>query len=66
MSHRVSTWGELCSMAGIDPGDTDDTTPVARLANGGNVVRSSSLKTQAPAGCNPDTCCNGTGCSLTN
>jgi hypothetical protein len=66
MSHLVTTWGELCRMTGIDPGDTDDATPVVRLANGGNVVRSSSLRTEAPAGCNPDACCGGMGCALTS
>ncbi len=66
MVHRVTTWGELCKMAGIDPGDTDDTTPVARLANGGNLVRSSSLKTMVPADCNPDACSGGMGCPITN
>jgi|TARA_B100001964_G_scaffold11978_2_gene12627 hypothetical protein len=58
MNHRVLTWGELCEMAGIEPGKTDQITPVSRLANGGNVVRSSVLRNNsAPAGCNPDNSC---------
>ena len=64
MSVTVQTWGELCEIAGIDPGDTDQITPVSRLANGGNVVKSSSLKNNMPAGCNPDACCGGGGCAL--
>ena len=64
MSHRVETWGELCEMAGIEPGGTDSFTPVTRLANGGNVVRSSVLNNNLPAGCNPDTCCGGGACGL--
>ena len=63
MSQRLHTWGELCDIAGIDPGDTVQTTPVSRLANGGNVVRSASLKNN-PIGCNPDACCGGGGCPL--
>ncbi|MBQ61083.1 MAG: regulator [Gammaproteobacteria bacterium] len=65
MSHRVSTWGELCEMAGVDPGNTDQITPVVRLANGGNVVRSSVLRNNsAPAGCDPGNCCGGGQCPL--
>ena len=64
MNHKIQTWGELCELAGIEPGDIDQITPVARLANGGNVVKSSSLKHNAPVGCNPDMCCGGGGCTL--
>jgi len=64
MSHRILTWGELCDTAGIDPGETDQITPVSRLANGGNVVRSSSLKNNGPEGCNPDACGGGVGCPM--
>jgi hypothetical protein len=64
MSHRVETWGELCDLAGIEPGHTDTFTPVTRLANGGNVVRNSVLKNNQQVGCNPDTCCGGSGCAL--
>lgn len=64
MSHRVETWGELCQLAGIESGNTDTFTAVTRLANGGNVVRSSVLKNNQPVGCNPDTCCGGGGCAL--
>jgi hypothetical protein len=64
MSHKISTWGELCELAGMDPGQTEEMTPVVRLANGGNVVNSSALKNNMPAGCNPDACCGGGGCML--
>lgn len=57
MSYRVATWGELCEMAGIDPGNTDGFAPVERLANGGNVVRSHALKNAKLPECNPETCC---------
>ncbi len=64
MSHRVVTWGELCDMAGIETGETEATTPVVRLATGGNVVKSSALKNgDMPAGCNPEAC-GGVGCPM--
>jgi len=64
MNQKIHTWGELCEVAGIDPGDVDQITPVTRLANGGNVVKSSSLKNSVPAGCNPEACCGGGNCML--
>lgn len=30
MSERLATWGELCRVAGIDPGDTPLDAPVTR------------------------------------
>ena len=30
----ISTWGELCERAGVEPGSTDPATPVARLIGG--------------------------------
>ena len=56
MSETLSTWGELCDTAGIDAGDTPVTSPVKRLATGGQVVRSSSLGESAPP------CASGGGC----
>lgn len=64
MNHKIQTWGELCDVAGINPGTTDQITPVTRLANGGNIVKPSSLKNNTPAGCNPDACCGGGGCMM--
>ncbi|MDK1024633.1 MAG: zinc ribbon domain-containing protein [Gammaproteobacteria bacterium] len=64
MNHKIQTWGELCELAGIEPGDIDRIAPVTRQANGGNVVKSSSLKNNVPAGCNPEACCGGGGCTL--
>ncbi len=59
MSHRIMTWGELCDTAGIDPGETEEIAPVSRLANGGNVVRSATLRNSSPAGCDAGDCCGG-------
>ncbi|MBN1377940.1 MAG: zinc ribbon domain-containing protein [Gammaproteobacteria bacterium] len=31
MSETISTWGELCENAGIDPGNTDLKSPVEKV-----------------------------------
>ena len=64
MSHRVATWGELCELAGIEPGPIDTAAPVERLANGGNVVRSHALKNARLPDCDPATCCGGGACPM--
>jgi hypothetical protein len=48
MSETLSNWGELCERAGIDPGDIAPASPVTRLATGGQVVKSSSLRERTP------------------
>ena len=48
MSDKLSTWGQLCDLAGIDAGDTPAGTPVQRLVTGGQVVKSSSLGDTVP------------------
>lgn len=63
MSEKLTTWAELCEKAGIAPGDTPADTPVQRLATGGQVVKSSSLKDSAPP-CAAGACCGGGACGL--
>ncbi|MCW9025413.1 MAG: zinc ribbon domain-containing protein [Gammaproteobacteria bacterium] len=48
MSEEVKNWGELCELAGMETGETPVDSPVSRLATGGQVVRSSSLKDSTP------------------
>jgi hypothetical protein len=66
MSESLTTWGELCSRAGIEPGDTPADSPVHRLATGGNVISSRSLGSgSAPApACGTGACCPGGMCGL--
>lgn len=70
VSHRLSenlaTWGELCTRAGIDTGDTPAETPVHRLATGGNIISSTSRGSgAAPApSCSSGACCPGGFCGL--
>ncbi|NKN31767.1 zinc ribbon domain-containing protein [Marichromatium bheemlicum] len=65
MSETLSTWGELCARAGIEPGDTAPETPVRRLATGGNLIASTSLGSgAAPACCPSGSCCSNGMCGL--
>jgi len=64
MSERVTNWGELCALAGVEPGDTDPQAPVERLANGGHILRSSSLGDQAPPCQSGAPCCGSRSCSF--
>ncbi len=58
MRDKMTTWSELCQLAGIEVGNTPADAPVERLANGGQVVKSSTLG-------QPDLppCATGGGCS---
>lgn len=35
MKEKISTWGELCERAGVEPGKTAATSPVERIISGG-------------------------------
>lgn len=63
MRETLSTWGELCERAGIEPGDTPPEAPVRRLATGGNVVGAQALSNPEPA-CGSGTCCPSGVCGL--
>jgi hypothetical protein len=53
----------LCRLAGIEPGETATDTPVEKLATGGQVVKSGSLKDSVPP-CSSGPCCGGGACGL--
>ncbi len=63
MSDEVHTWGELCALADIDPGATDPSSPVNRLATGGNVITSGRVGTQMPP-CGSSGGCAGGACGF--
>lgn len=63
MSELLSTWGEVCEVSGLPPGDTPADTPVHRLATGGQLVKSSSLQDSAPP-CASGSCCGGGMCGI--
>lgn len=56
MADRVATWGELCSRAGVAPGDTSATAEVHRLISGGNVIRADSLGSKRERPCDSGPC----------
>lgn len=62
ISAEVKTWGELCKLAGLEPGETPLDSPVRRLATGGNIVGVGSGKNEVlpPAG----GCCGGGACGI--
>ncbi|HHH39912.1 MAG TPA: zinc ribbon domain-containing protein [Sedimenticola sp.] len=64
MSENLSTWGELCERAGLEPGDTPSDAPVKRLATGGNIINSSSRGEAAAPACATGSCCPGGMCGL--
>lgn len=67
VNHRInellSTWGELCTKAGIEPGDTPADSPVSKLATGGNIVGRSVLSNPEPP-CGTGACCPSGVCGL--
>ena len=64
MSEQVHSWGELCALAGIEPGDTAPGAPVEKLITGGQVVRSSSLGDASAPACSNGPCCGGGMCGF--
>ena len=38
MSESLTTWGEVCAKANVNPGDTPLDTPVKQLITGGNLI----------------------------
>jgi len=64
MREQLRTWGELCALASIDPGDTAPDAPVDKLITGGQVVKSSSLGDAAAPPCSSGPCCGGGMCGI--
>lgn len=64
MSESLHNWGELCSRAGIELGDTPPASPVFRMANGGNLITRSSLGSGSAPACSTGSCCPGGMCGL--
>ena len=64
MTDEVRTWGELCELAGIEPGDTPAGSPVKRLATGGNVITNSGSDPSVPPCSTGGGCCPGGMCGL--
>lgn len=59
MSQKLQTWGELCTLAGVDPGDISAETPVEKLLAAGNVLTAKQSQSSSSGG---GSCCGGGGC----
>ncbi len=59
MSEVVQTWGQVCDLAGIEPGDVALDTAVEKLITGGQVVNSFNLKESAAPSCGMGGCGSG-------
>ncbi len=64
MSENISTWGELCELAGLDLQGIAANSPVKRLANGGQVVDSRSLSNPSAPPCATGPCCGAQMCDF--
>jgi len=60
ISETVTTWGQLCALAGMDKGSTPVDAPVEKLITGGGIVKSNSMGSAPPCATGP--CCGGGGC----
>jgi hypothetical protein len=64
MNETLSTWGELCERAGMEPAGTPMDAPVHRLATGGNLVSRVNLGSGTAPVCGTGSCCPGGTCGL--
>jgi hypothetical protein len=62
MNHSVVSWGELCELASIDPGETQASSPVNRLISGGQLLRSNSEGNSTPTAAASSSCCTPSTC----
>jgi hypothetical protein len=53
----LTTWGELCTQAQVDPGDTPLDSPVQRRISGGVFISSVKTSTTAESAPAPNACC---------
>ncbi|MCV6590471.1 MAG: zinc ribbon domain-containing protein [Marinobacterium sp.] len=64
MSEKLYNWGELCEVAGVEPGETPVDSPVTRILSAVGVMKSSSLKNPQMPPCMSGGGCSGGGCGV--
>lgn len=65
IAYRATTWGELCALGALDPGDAPVDTPVERLVSAAGVVGAGALKNpSAPPCAAANACCGGGACGI--
>lgn len=57
MSLRPGTWGELCTLAGLDVGDTPASTPIEKVLSLGYVMGSKGAGGKPSHPCGPSCGC---------
>lgn len=61
MAHKATTWGELCALGGLEPGDTPVDAPVERLLSAAGVVGARALRNPAAPSCGAANGCGASG-----
>ena len=65
ISRKASTWGELCEMGNLEPGDTPADSTVERLVSAAGVVSKGALRNpEAPPCAAANACCGGGACGF--
>ncbi len=65
MSVQIDNWGQLCALAGMEPGRLDPASKVTRLISSPGVVSSSTLRNpEAPPCMSGASCCGGGSCGM--
>lgn len=59
INERLTTWGEVCQRAGIEPGDTPADARVNRLIGGAGIVSSGALSNPDAPACGSGGCGGG-------
>ncbi len=57
MREQITTWGELCQLAGRDLGETPADAPVERMISGGAVLSGGARSEPEPSPCCPGGTC---------
>ena len=63
MNDTVSTWGELCALAGLEIGETPADSPVHKIISGGFVATGAGSPVSSHA-CTSPACCSSGICGL--
>ena len=65
ITRKAHTWGELCELGGLPPGDTPPDAPVERLVTAAGVIGAQSLRNPSAAPCGrSDGACGGGSCAF--
>ena len=65
MNDVISTWAELCALAGIETGETPADSPVHKIISGGYITTGASPQTTSHS-CTAPSCCHGCGPVIEN